>query len=259
MGISSSFRKLGKKYAQYIPIILFWLVVWEVANALIESNLIIVSPRETFARLFALGQTADFWSSIGTSLGRIMQGFFLALGAGIVIASISARSKIFHRLMLPAINTINAIPIASFTILALMAMRSSSLPVFVAFVTVLPIVYYNTHKGIVSTDPLLLEMANVFNVPPWKKVVYIYLKTVAPYVLSAANAGIGFAWKSGIAAELIGFVRGTIGANLHIARTSLLTADLFAWTIAIVLLSYLMEKAFRLVFGRMEVRGAGAD
>lgn len=226
-------------------------MVWEGANALIESNIIIVSPRTTFVRLYQLSLTIEFWHSIGTSLGRIMYGFILALVIGIVIAIASATSKVFYRLVLPAINTINAIPIASFTVIALMAMSSHNLSVFVAFVTVLPIIFYNTHKGIESTDPLLLEMAKVFNVPPWKKAVYIYFKTVAPYVISAANVGIGFAWKSGIAAELIGVVRGTIGANLHTARIFLQTADLFAWTIAIVLLSYGMERVFRLFFGRV--------
>ena len=85
----------------------------------------------------------------------------------------------------------------------------------------------------------------------WKQIIYIYVKTVAPYVLSAATAGIGFAWKSGIAAELIGVVRGTIGASLHTARIFLQTADLFAWTITIVLLSYAMERAFALIFRRV--------
>ena len=226
-------------------------MVWEVANALIESNIIIVSPRVTFVRLYQLSLTTEFWQSIGTSLGRIMYGFVLALAAGIVIAIGSSASKVFHRLVLPAINVINAIPIASFTVIALMAVSSRNLSVFIAFVTVLPIIFYNTYKGIESTDPLLLEMAKVFNVPPWKRAVFIYLKTVAPYVLSAANVGIGFAWKSGIAAELIGIVRGTIGANLHTARIFLQTADLFAWTIAIVLLSYAMERVFRLFFGRV--------
>lgn len=226
-------------------------MVWEGLSALIQSDIIIVSPRVTIARLFALAQTVNFWKSIDTSLVRILYGFSLALGTGVVFASLSVKFKLFYRLILPAINVINAVPIASFTILALMAFHSSNLSIFVAFVTVLPVIFYNTHKGIESTDPKLLEMANVFNVPPRKKIFYIYLKTVAPYVASGANAGIGFAWKSGIAAELIGVVSGSIGANLHTARIFLNTADLFAWTIAIVLLSYLMEKAFKLFFGRV--------
>ena len=232
-------------------IVIFWLLVWEGVNALIHSDIIIVSPRVTFARLFALAQTQIFWESIGMSLSRILKGFLLALGVGVVIAAFSARFSIFKKLVAPAINVINAVPIASFTILALMAFHSSQLSVFIAFITVMPIVFYNTVKGIESTDHKLLQMADIFNVPTHKKIFYIYFKTVAPYVVSAATVGIGFAWKSGIAAELIGVVSGTIGANLHMARIFLNTADLFAWTIAIVVLSYLMERAFRLFFGRI--------
>jgi len=240
-----------KKAAKYLFIMVFWLLVWEVATAIIGSSIIIVSPRVTFARLFSLSQTVEFWHTIFTSMRRIMLGFGLALFCGIVIALISARVKIFHMLILPAINVMNAVPFASFIILALFALNSTAnLAVFVPFVMVVPIVFHNTYKGIISTDPQLLEMADVFRVSYLKRVFYIYIKTVRPYVLSAAQAGIGFAWKSGIAAELIGQVRGTIGGNLHIARIHLQTADLFAWTVTIVLLSYIMEKAILLVFNR---------
>ncbi|MDR0273424.1 MAG: ABC transporter permease subunit [Clostridiales bacterium] len=223
-------------------------MVWEAADALIENDIVIVSPRVAFTRLFGLAQTLAVWRSIATTLARILYGFSLAMLAGVFFAAFSAQFKIFHKLILPAVNTMSAIPIASFTILALMAFRPSNLSVFVAFVTVLPIIFFNTHKGIVSTDPQLLEMANIFNVPLHKKIYFIYFKTVAPFVASAASVGIGFAWKSGIAAELIGVVSGTIGANLHNAKIFLNTADLFAWTIAIILLSYSMERVFRFIF-----------
>jgi len=246
---------LFRKYIKNILIILFWLLVWEAANFFVESRIIIVSPRETFLRLLDMALTGEFWVSISFSLRRIMFGFSLALFFGVLIAAISAKIKFVYDLVYPIINVINAVPIASFTILALMAMRSSSLPVFVAFVTVLPIIFFNTYKGIINTDPQLLEMANVFKVKAWKKVYFIYFKTVKPYVLSAANVGIGFAWKSGIAAELIGLVRGTIGSSLHVTRISLDTAGLFAWTITIVILSFIMEKLFQLIFGRGEKIG----
>lgn len=185
------------------------------------------------------------------SLQRILRGFLLALVVGVIVAALSAQFSVFKKLVAPAINVINAVPIASFTLLALMAFHSSQLAVFIAFITVMPIVFYNTIKGIENTDKKLLQMATLFDVPQYKKIFYIYFKTVAPYVVSAATVGIGFAWKSGIAAELIGVVRGTIGANLHTARIFLNTADLYAWTIAIVLLSYLMERAFRFFFSKV--------
>ena len=51
-------------------------------------------------------------------------------------------------------------------------------------------------------------------------------------------------WKSGIAAEVIGIPSQTIGENLYMAKIYLSTADLFAWTIVIILVSALFEKIF---------------
>ena len=248
MKVFSSYHKdFIKKIATTIAIVAFWLAVWEIATVVIGSSLIIVSPRVAFARLFALGQTAEFWRSIVTTMGRIVRGFGMALVVGVTIAVVSAGVKIFHMLVLPAINVLNAVPFASFVVLALFAMGAENLSVFVPFIMVLPIIFHNTYKGIISTDPQLLEMAQVFRLPYWKKAVFIYAKSAAPFVFAAVQVGIGFAWKSGIAAELIGQVRGTIGGNLHTARIHLLTADLFAWTIAIVILSFIMEKLLGLV------------
>ena len=233
----------------HITIILFWLLIWEAAAYLVGASILLVSPRVTFLRLIEMAGTISFWSSILMSMQRIMLGFFIALSIGVVLASASAKWKIIYQFFLPLINVMNAIPIASFVIIALLALSSRNLPVFVAFVTVMPIIFHNTYKGILSADEKMLEMAAVFRVSWWKKAYYIYFKTTAPFVISAASVGIGFAWKSGIAAELIGIVHGTIGANLHQARVFLQTADVFAWTITIVLLSYVMEKVFHKLFG----------
>ena len=52
------------------------------------------------------------------------------------------------------------------------------------------------------------------------------------------------AWKSGIAAEIIGVVGGSIGGALYSSKIYFETCDLFAWTVIIVILSVLTEKAF---------------
>jgi len=234
-----------KPIISHIAIAAFWFAVWELFNFLIPSRIIIVSPRAAFLRLFELARTYTFWLAIGTTLGRVLIGFLLAMCTGIILAALSSRFIFIRRLFQPAVNVMNAIPIASFVILALMAVSARNLSVIISFVTVLPIVYHNTLEGITATNVQLLQMANVFRVGVWKKIWFIYRKTVSPFIFSAASAGIGFAWKSGIAAELIGVVRNTIGGNLHMARIFLETADVFAWTIAIVLLSYVMEKVFK--------------
>ena len=63
-----SFMKQIKKILRYIPIIIFWWLVWEGVSFVMQSDLIIVSPREAFARLFSMAATEDFWQSINISV-----------------------------------------------------------------------------------------------------------------------------------------------------------------------------------------------
>jgi len=232
--------------------VVFWLVVWYVGSVIIANNIIIVSPIAAFARLFELAQQGHFWQSIGSSLMRIMLGFVMALVIGVAIAALTSRIKFLYTLTLPMFNVMKSIPVASFIILAWLWMSTQSLSTFIAFVTVLPIVYFNTYEGIKTTDVKLRQMAWVFRVPWHKTVRDIYFPAVAPHVVSAASSGLGFAFKSGIAAEIIGLARDTIGFNMHTARVFLQTEDVFAWTIAIVLLSYAMEKVFMLLMRKVK-------
>ena len=54
----------------------------------------------------------------------------------------------------------------------------------------------------------------------------------------------GLSWKSGVAAEVIGIPDGSIGEKLFMSKIYLETADLFAWTLVVILLSFLCEKLF---------------
>jgi len=230
-----------------ILVFAFWMMLWHVASAVTSNTLVIVSPFSAFGRLSELAFESFFWHSIGISLGRIILGFLLALVIGVLLAALSAANGIIYALFRPLADTIKSVPVASFTILALMWLNPARLPLFIAFITVLPIVYFNTYEGIRNTDPKILEMSALFNVPRWRRIRFIFFPSTLPHVIAAANAGLGFAFKSGIAAEVIGIARNTIGFNLHTARIFLQTRDVFAWTIAICILSFVMERIFLLL------------
>ena len=85
-------------------------------------------------------------------------------------------------------------------------------------------------------------MAQVFRVPFHKKVFYLYRPALSPYLISACKSALGMAFKSGIAAEVIGVPDFSIGANLYEAKIYLDTASLFAWTLAIILIASCFEK-----------------
>ena len=139
---------------------------------------------------------------------------------------------------------IKSVPVASFIILCLIWLSSGSLSVFISFLMVLPIVYTNMLQGIQSTDSKLLDMAHVFRMSWFRKLRYIYIPHLKPYLMSACSVSIGLAWKAGIAAEVIGIPDGSIGEKLYEAKVYLDSADLFAWTFVIVFVSVIFEKLF---------------
>ncbi len=224
--------------------VLLWLVVWEIAAVAIGHDILLVSPVTVLRRLSELVRTGSFWSSILFSFLRIAGGFSLATLLGTILAAVSYRFKSMEVLLAPLIQTIKATPVASFVILVLIWVPSRNLSIVISFLMVLPIMYTNVLMGIRSTDRQLLEMADVFHVPTWKRLRYIYVSQVLPFFRSACSVALGLSWKSGIAAEVIGIPVGSIGEKLYQSKIYLDTPDLFAWTLVIIIISVCFEKLF---------------
>lgn len=228
---------------------LFWLAVWQIAAMAVNTPLLLVSP---FAVLQTLGElvfTAAFWQTIAFSTLRILAGFGLAMAVGILLAAFAAYLPFIKILLHPLIVTVKNIPVASFIILALLWLRGTSLlSVCISFLMALPLVYANTLAGIAAADAKLLEMGRVFHLSASRRVRYLYTPAALPFVRTAGSVSMGMCWKSGVAAEVIGIVSGSIGASLYEAKILFSTAALFAWTLVIVLVSLALEQLFLRIF-----------
>lgn len=88
------------------------------------------------------------------------------------------------------------------------------------------------------------EMAQIFRLGPVKRIRYVVIPQLVPYIMSAARVTVGMAWKAGVAAEIIGTPAGSMGKALFLAKMYLDTDDLLAWTVIIVFVSVACEKLF---------------
>lgn len=225
-------------------IITFWIAVWQITSLIIDNSIIFVGPAEVMHSFSVLLTRPDFFSSIGQTFGKISLGFLLAFFTGIMIGSLSCRCRFLNELLKPLILLMKSVPVASFVILALIWIGSENLSVFISFIVVFPVIYINTLSGLAAADIRLLEMAQVFRIPLLKQIRYIYVPALMPYLISGCNVALGMSWKSGIAAEVIGVPSNTIGEHLYLSKIYLSTAELFAWTIVIIVISALFEKLF---------------
>lgn len=231
-------------------IVLLWLILWQILSVTINNSILLAGPIDSVRALCQMILTGEYWNSILFSLVRIISGFLVGSAFGICLAWCSYRLEIIEEFLKPVISVLKAIPVASFVIILLIWAGNRLLSFYISALVVFPILYNNTLGGFRATDRKILEMAEVFRIPMFRRMRYIYMPSVYPHIYSAFQTALGMAWKSGVAAEVIGQPLGSVGNGLYQSKIYLETAELFAWTITIVLVSFLVEK---LVLACMEL------
>ena len=235
----------------------FWILIWEAISLIVGQELLVPSPALTVRTFARLASTSKFWLSTGLTLVRIAVGFAAGTLIGALLAFATHYSVAADTIISPVIRLIRAVPVASFIILALVWIKTEALPSFISAAMAAPMVWQNVNGALKSdVDPKLLEMARVYRLGKRKTFIKIVLPSIAPAFVSSSVNALGFAWKSGVAAEVICQPAFSIGRQLQTAKLTLETAEVFAWTAVVCLLSMLLERLFRLLASRFGRRSS---
>ena len=124
---------------------------------------------------------------------------------------------------------------------------------------VFPVLFENVREGISQAPKDLLEMASVFRISWIMKVKRIYIPAIKPFFFSALTTSVGLAVKAGVAAEVVAYIPDSIGKMLSDAKSYMEPADLLAWTVVIIAIGILAEKAVSLITRRAKRRVQNAS
>ena len=221
----------------------FWLAAWMLAAALVAQPLILPGPGAVVVALLRLVCDGGTWAILAGSGARILGGLALAAVCGGVLAGVSSRSRAFARLVAPALSFVKATPVACVVVLLLIWLGSARVSIAAVFLMALPGVYFSLAEGLSQVNKPLEQMFRMHGVRGWRLFCAHTWREVLPFVLSCARAVIGMGWKAGVAAELIGMAVGTVGERIYQAKLLIETADLLAWTVLVVAVSWACERA----------------
>ena len=227
-----------------------WLGVWQLAALAAGRELLLPGPLAVGERLLVLAGTAGFWLSVGSTLGRVFLGLLWGALAGAALAFATHFSPWADRLISPAVRVVRATPVVSFILLVYLWVARSAIPWVIAGLMVLPVVWGALGAGLDSLDKQLLEFARAYRFTRFKTLRLVCLPALRPQFSAGLLTAFGLAWKSGVAAEVLCPPAYAIGSRIQQAKLGLETADLFAWTLAIVALSLALEKLLRQVLKR---------
>ena len=233
-----------------LPALLFWTAIWYISAAALDNGLLLPGPVQVLKCLGGLAITNAFWQTVAVSIARILVGVTLAVALGVVLAVLTFLSRLLETLITPALTAMQATPVASFTILVLIWVDRDWVPVLICGMMVLPVVYSSVSAGIHTVDMQLLEMAKVYKLPRLRTFRRIWVPSVMPFFRSACCSGLGLGWKAGIAAEVLTVPKLSMGRMISESKLYLMTEELFAWTLTVVLLSLLLQKLMLWVLKR---------
>ena len=241
-----------KRILKYTLIVLFWIGLWWAASAIVGLPLILPSPVDVLIKLGQMSMTPLFWRVMLISSVRVFIGIVLSYVAAFALALVCHRVKLLHNIFMPAISVIKTTPVTSFILIAFVLMHRDLIPGLIAALMVFPVVFTNTIEGMRSARPELLETAFAYRLGFLDRAKCIWIPTLRPFMISAAGASVGLAIKAGVAAEVLICPEVSVGKYIFNAKQNMEYVELFAWTVAIVIFSYLLDIAFKLALKRVK-------
>lgn len=242
--ISTMRRILLKTLKAVVPIAVY-ILIWQLLSMLVGSRLLLLpSPLDTLHAMKEIVISEAGWRSIGMTVLRILCGYFLGCAAGVALAVLTSHFRVFDWLLKPLRSLIKTTPITSFALILLVSVVSGVVPIIVAMIVVVPMIWQTTEEAIRNRSIQLAEMAAIY-LRPWQKLRFVSLPQILPHFFASASTALGFAWKAVITAEILALPKLGIGRQMQFHKIHIEIPELFAWTLLVIILSVALEYAFR--------------
>jgi len=162
------------------------------------------TPFDVFREAMHTVGSRQFAANVGNSLRRIFAGFFVALVSGVALGLLIGRYRIVSRLLMPAIEVLRPIPAIAWVPLSIMLWPTTeSSIVFITFIGAFYPILLNTVDGVESLDGVLLRAGRCLGASEAQLFRHVILPGVLPNIFTGLAVGMGVAWVSLIAAEMI--------------------------------------------------------
>jgi len=208
-----------------------------------------VAVCESFAKAI---HDPKFLMHIALSCRRILLGFSLAAIVAVPVGLLMGRFKLVHEMLFPISEVLRPIPAIAWVPMAIMLWPTNEQSiVFITFLGSFFPILVNTLHGMSLVDPVLVRAARSLGAREASIFREVYFPASLPHIFTGLTVGMGVAWVSLIAAEMISGQYG-IGYFTWEAYSLVQYADIALGMIAIGVLGLSSSLLIRMV-GRLSM------
>lgn len=216
-------------------------VGWQLISNQIGYPALFPTVIDLLKQIFTLFLSESFFIALFATILRGIIGFSFAFTLAFVLAWVATFSHFWKAFFNPMLVFTRSIPVISLVLLALLWFSPAYLPVFIAMITMFPILYQNILTGLTQTDKRLLEMASVFGKSKSNRFFHIYLPSAKNNIFDGIKTAMGFGWRAIIIGEVLSQPLHGIGTSMKQAQVYIDVPELIAWTAVAIAVSYLFE------------------
>ncbi|RVU19826.1 ABC transporter permease subunit [Methylobacterium oryzihabitans] len=181
------------------------VAVWQAAGAagLIPGQ-IMPTPAEVAEAGWRLGRTGELWTNLGVSFLRALAGLVVGGGIGFALGLANGLSRTADLATNTTVQMIRNVPHLSLIPLVILWFGiGEEAKLFLVALGVFFPIYANTHHGIRSVDPQLVEMGRVYGMSRWTLFHRVVLPGALPSIFVGLRYALGIMWLTLIVAETI--------------------------------------------------------
>lgn len=241
-----------KKTIKNIGIILLLPVIvialWQVAaNLKWISIYLIPSPKMIVTEAVKLVFSGRLWRNIRVSFARVLLGFLIGGSSGLLLGIFMGLYKTLNKLLTLFVSVLRPIPTIALipVFILLLGIGEQSKYAIIAVGSFWSILL-NTINGVDSTDQRLLQVAYAYKIPKYIQVFEIILPSALPSILTGVRLGMGAAWTSVIAAEMLAASKG-IGYMINYARDNSQVSTMYVGVLTIGLIGLAIDRILILI------------
>ncbi len=231
-----------------------FLLLWQLSAWFIGTGFIVPAPIDVFRILSDLILDSKILLAAWHTAWKVFLSISLVLIVGVTMGFILGLVEPLYEMLRPIILIIQAVPVVSWLSLVIFAWGIGWRgPVFIAFLSLIPMAVLTTVSGVKNLDKNLLEMARVYKIPKRKVLRDIYLGSLIPFIIAIIDVTLGQAWKVILVAEYLSGKSG-LGVQILSARYEVNVAKVWALTLLAVFLGIITERIIKKLLERVSKR-----
>lgn len=162
------------------------------------------TPAQVFDQLTQVGLSNKYLVNIAISVKRILSGFLIAIAIGVPMGLAIGKYERVRDLFMPCVEILRPIPAIAWVPMSIMLWPNNEAAiVFITFIGAFFPILLNTIHGVHSLDGVLVRAGRCLGANEAQLFWNVILPGSLPHIFTGLAVGMGVAWVSLIAAEMI--------------------------------------------------------